>query len=525
MIPDDKDPDDGFVLPDFGRARAVLDDSTYRHTYNKHDFVELAPQQLAIVNNPTRYKYTKAGNRCGKTFTSAYEMTCHALGRYPSGFTGRRYPQDGPDRALWIVGPSNQQCRDVCQEAMLGSILKGTVGQGMLPAECIKTIYPARGIPGQADTIVITRDDGGITTIAIRSMETDPQNLQGVNLEGVWIDQICTSDNLFNELLARCANCDHAVLLMSATPTRQQGSSSRWFSEPGHPDRAVLRMSAYETTHLSGETLRTMESSFSTAERKTRLFGDDFSAGGMVMCIDREKMCTEKYFAPGLPIPLIMGIDASHGGQSSGAHPSAVCLCAYVRGQDVFYVIDTVREQHISPSDLVARIRQRGWINVPCAWGHGELQGIANTDETFASLFKSLGLRMLPTQATMGGGYGGGVSLDPQWQAIQMGLDNGSIKINHACHELLEELEGLERDDHGRCVAIRDDIVSAFRYAWMMRKSAREVENETYNPYANERIYPKYARGTAARGDDSDPHEIARPSRPYLGTPLRWNDQ
>jgi hypothetical protein len=510
LMLDDRDPNDGYVLPNYAAARAQLDDSTYRHTYNKHDFVVLAPQQRAIVNCPARHKYVKAGNRTGKTFTSAYEMTCHALGRYPSWWTGRRYPQGGPDRHLWIVSPSNQQSRDVATEVMFGSVLKGTVGQGMVPAESIVTVYPARGPPGSVDTVVLKRGDGGLTTVAMRSMEVDPQNLQGTNLEGCWVDEICSSDALWNELLARMANCDHAVLLMSATPTRQQASSSRWFSEPGHPDRAVLRMSAYETTHLSEETLRTMEGSFSTAERKTRLFGDDFAAGGMVLSIDRVKMTSDKYFAPGLPVPLILGIDPSHGGQSSGAHPSGVCLCAYVRSEDVFYVIDSIREQHISPSDLVARIRQRGWINVPCAWGHGELQGIANTDETFATLFKSLGLRMLPTHSAMNGGYGGGVSLDPQWQAIQMGLDNGSIKINHACHELLEELEGLERDERGRCIPVRDDLVSAFRYAWMMRKSAREVEDETYNPYANERIYPKYAQGTAGRGDEYHPHDIAR---------------
>src|ERR1035437_2277126 len=57
-----------------------------RHLYSKHtSFMSLGATY--------RQRAYLAANRCGKTETGAFEITCHASGLYPKWWTGKRFDE------------------------------------------------------------------------------------------------------------------------------------------------------------------------------------------------------------------------------------------------------------------------------------------------------------------------------------------------------------------------------------------------------------------------------------------------
>jgi phage terminase large subunit-like protein len=442
--------EDDFITPDLRHARAHMSDSEYRRKYEAFDFTNLADQQKAVVNSPFRHTMVTAGNQSGKTTAGAFRVACAVLGRYPDWFSGYCPPKPTINRAFdyiyWCVGPTNQLIRDAAQARLLGSILSGGQGQGLIPADRILSLHASRGIAGLVDTAVIRRDDGGTAAVQFRSADMARDALQSAAIDGIWIDEMITDMSLFSEFLAR-GTATSGWTLLTATPLKQQSLVARWYREPS-PDRTVVKMSTFATNHLTPEMVASFEASLPANERKTRLFGSDYSGGGAVLQCSRETAgCNRKLSDFPKSARTITGLDPSHGGLSDSAHPAGVVHCVWDADTDVFYVIDAWRQQHLLPEQLVARICQSKFGNSPVAWGAAETQGSGRDALSYADLFKKLGLKMLPKHATL---PDGGIGLDPTFDLMQAAMSNGKLKINSHLVELWDELAGLERDENAR---------------------------------------------------------------------------
>lgn len=75
---------------------------------------------------------------------------------------------------------------------------------------------------------------------------------------------------------------------------------------------------------------------------------------------------------------------------------------------------------------------------------------------------------------------------------------SGQFKVFRTLTDLLEEKRLYHRDANGRIVKERDDLISAVRYAYMMRRyaiMARELQNtpgqNVYIPRAIKPVRPK----------------------------------
>ena len=90
----------------------------------------------------------------------------------------------------------------------------------------------------------------------------------------------------------------------------------------------------------------------------------------------------------------------------------------------------------------------------------------------------------------------------------------GRLTIGGHNHELLDEMRSYHRDENFKIVKVRDDLVSAFRYAVMMRRSGKprsECEGIGIGgggmPYAgqqpdrSQRRASQFARGTPNHPD------------------------
>jgi phage terminase large subunit-like protein len=350
---------DDFIAPDLRHARAHMSDSEYRRKYEKLDFVHLADQQKAVVNSSARYTAAIAGNQSGKTHVGAFRVACEALNRYPEWHTGRRVPKPKIDRSfdrvIWCVAPTNQLVRDAAQTRLHGSLLSGGQGQGLIPADRIESLHASRGIAGLVDTAVIRMDDDGACALQFRSYDMSRDSLQSQAVDGIWLDEMLTDMSLFTEFLARGTATDGWILL-TATPLRQQSPVSRWFREPGKSDRLVLRMSTRNTSHLSEEAVASMERNYYAQERRTRIDGEDYAGGGLVLQAPRDVVgCSRRLEDFPKSARTITGIDPSHGGLSESAHPAGVVHCVWDDQSNVFYVIGAWKQQHLLPEQLAAR--------------------------------------------------------------------------------------------------------------------------------------------------------------------------
>ena len=119
-----------------------------------------------------------------------------------------------------------------------------------------------------------------------------------------------------------------------------------------------------------------------------------------------------------------------------------------------------------------AAVRPWGtWI--PVAWPHDGLQHDKGSGEQLAGQYRSHGLNMLHERATHAeGGNGVEAGLMDMLERMQ----TGRFKVFAGLEEWMGEFRLYHREK-GRIVKERDDLLSATRYALMMRRFA-EVERE-----------------------------------------------
>lgn len=150
------------------------------------------------------------------------------------------------------------------------------------------------------------------------------------------------------------------------------------------------------------------------------------------------------------------------------------------------------REQHLLPELLARRVLDTHWRRAPVAWGAAERQGTGNAAESYALMYKRLGLQMLPSHATL---PGGGTALDPAYDLIQSAMSTGKFKLALDFYDLWDEISGLERDENGKIISIRNDILDAVRYAYLSRKQSRAVDCSAADPYDAEPMRSKMCQG------------------------------
>jgi phage terminase large subunit-like protein len=461
------------------RASEKLSVAERNRRFRAIDFLKLSPKQWRCINCTAMALYVKAGNQIGKTTLAAAMAVFQTIQLVPPGYAGFRQPKLNLVRphsmVVWCLAPTWQMMRDGLQTRILGDVAAGLVGTGLMPAENILSIQNARSIAGAVDSAVVKRGDGTTAVIRFKTYEQGREAAQSEAVDLVLADEMPDDMGLWNELLARLSATSGRIWL-TATPRKQQSPVSLWFKEPGHPERMTIGATIDDAEHLSDQQRAEMKARFANnpLEAATRLYGRDYEGGGLVLRCTKEAAGTDRRSDDFSEyICMIVGLDPSHGGLSDSAHPTGIVSCLYDRQTDEFFVQDAFKQKHLSPEQTAAIVLQSPWSGAPVAWGHGETQGTSD-GKTYAEMFKALGLRMLPSHAVLpGGGYG----LDASFDLLQQGISNGKVKINKYLVDLWDEIAGLERDENNKIIAARDDLLSALRYAYMMRKFARPMSD------------------------------------------------
>lgn len=173
--------------------------------------IPLGCQPIVDLTVDTTQCYETAGvvhSNTGKTKAAAFEIACHATGRYPPWWTGLRI-----DHAplIWEVNDTSYNTRDVNQLELLGPFDR--VGTGMIPNRYIIG-EPVRrsGIQRAFESVDVEHVTGGTSTIYFKAYEQGWEAFTGRAIDVIHCDEEPPQD-VYAECCVRTMTTQGHILL------------------------------------------------------------------------------------------------------------------------------------------------------------------------------------------------------------------------------------------------------------------------------------------------------------------------
>lgn len=416
------------------------------------------PWQQEFHNASSEYpeRLLMGGNRIGKTRIGSAEVAIHATGEYPKWWTGRRF--DRPTQ-IWTGAETNEDSRDIIQRALLGQ--SGDYGTGWLPRSRILEVKNRQaGVTEVVERIFVKHKSGGTSWIGLKTYAQESKGWRGESLDVVWCDELVPMD-IYSEALTRLID-RKGLLLLTFTPMEGPSDVVRHFMEAKEGSGIYIKNVTWDdVTHLDEDEKKRLYESYPEFEREARTKGVPMLGSGAIFPISDEDISVTPFEIPS-HWSRINGIDFGID------HPGAGAFCAWDRDEDTFYLYDCYKARGETTVYHADAMKKHGkWI--PTAWPHDGLQREKSSNIALKDMFRQQELYMLREYAHYGDDRGNSreASLIEMLEAMR----TGRFKVFSNQSQFLEEKRMFHRKD-GKVVAKFDDIISACRYAFIMRRYA-----------------------------------------------------
>lgn len=410
-----------------------------------------------------RERLFMASNQTGKTWGGAFEAAMHMTGRYPAWWDGYRF--DRPTRGM-AGSESVELTKKGVQRLLLGNPeTPEQWGTGSIPRDCIVNTVRHQGVPNAVSAIVVKHVSGGESVCTMASYDQGRTKWQADTLDWVWFDEEPPED-VYMEGITR-TNVSQGPVWITFTPLLGMSKVVRrfWPVMTAFPNTHVTQATIDDAEHYTPEQRALIIASYPEHERKARARGLPAVGSGLVFSQVGEDDLKIKPFPIPPHWPQINGIDFGW------SHPSAATNIAWDRDADRIYVTKVFRKKECPPVLFSATVKPWGaWI--PWAWPHDGRQNPEKFDnkdhKQLKDIYAGHGLHMLPIHAQMpdgSNGVEGSIAL-----MLEMMMTD-RFKVFDHLSEWFEEFNMYHRKD-GLIVKENDDLLSATRYAIMMRRFA-----------------------------------------------------
>jgi len=423
--------------------------AAYRPYTKQADFHRLAVRERLLM----------AGNQLGKTWAGAFEMSMHLTGKYPDWWDGRRFNK--PIQA-WASSVSTLATRDTVQRLIAGR--PGQIGTGAIPKADILDYKSALGTPDLLDHVRVAHVSGSESFVAFKSYEQGREKWQGETLDVVWFDEEPPQDIYFEGLTR--TNATGGMTYMTFTPLLGMSEVVRRFLMEKPAGTGVVTMTIDDAEHYTPEQRSAIVAAYPPHERDARSRGIPSLGSGRIFPVSEDLIKIDPFEIPKHWVQLC-GIDFGWD------HPSAACRLAWDRDDDVIYVTAAHRQKEQTPILFAASVKPWGdWL--PWAWPHDGLQHDKGSGEALATQYKQQGLKMMPDKATHAPQNGdaegsGGNGVEAGVMDMLDRMQTGRWKVFSNLSDWFEEFRMYHRKD-GKIVKEADDLISASRYAYMMKR-------------------------------------------------------
>jgi phage terminase large subunit-like protein len=401
-----------------------------------------------------RERLFRAGNQLGKTLAGGMEMAMHLTGNYPEWWKGRRF---ATPIIAWASGVTGESTRDNPQRIMFGR--PGQLGTGTIPGRSIVgDPVRGRGIADSFDFAKVKHKTGGSSIIYFKSYEKGREKWQGDSVHVVWFDEEPPPD-VYSEGVTR-TNATKGLVFITATPLLGMSEVIRRFIMETNEDRADINMTIDDVDHYTQEERDKIVASYPEHEREARAKGIPILGSGRIFPIAEEAISCEPF-----PIPDYF---AQIGGLDFGwDHPTAAVHIAWDRDVDKIFIINVYKAKEQTPVIHAAAVKPWGeWL--PWSWPHDALQHDKGSGDQLAALYAAQGLNMTDERATFEDGTNG---VEAGLMDMLERMQTGRLKVFRHLVEWFDEFRLYHRKD-GKVVKEFDDIISATRYAIMMKRHA-----------------------------------------------------
>lgn len=401
-----------------------------------------------------------AANRVGKTYSAAIEVAFHVTGRYPVWWEGYRF--QGPI-TCWALGVTGEQIRDVVQKALFGEFDEsGPDGTGAIPYEDIAGFIRSSQTKDLLKDVQVRHQSGGMSKVSLKAYSQGQNPLMGDSIDLIWIDEEPVDPLIYPQCLIRTATGDQGrggIVLLTFTPENGMTSLVAQFTESLQPGQDLINVTWDDAPHLTKEVKEQILAAIPAYQRKMRSMGIPVMGSGLIFTVDDEDITVNPFQIP-QHWTIINGCDFGWD------HPQAHIQLAWDRDADVFYVINAWRKAEKDAAQAWTAVK--GWArHFPVAWPHDGLQHEKGGGEVLKNQYKAAGFNMLPQHATW---PMGGNSVEAGVREIGDRMINGTFKVFSNLSEVFEEKRLYHRDKKGHIVKLRDDLLSAIRYAYMMAR-------------------------------------------------------
>lgn len=412
-----------------------------------------------------------AANRVGKTMCAAAELSIHCTGKYPPWWQGRRFNEPV---TCWTGSITNKASKEIVQTALIGTEVANKAspdfGTGWLPGDDILGFKTRQaGLGDVMDSIVVRHVTGGQSRISLLTYEQGRALWQGTSRHIVWFDEEPPED-VYSEGLTRTLD-KKGIVFLTFTPLTGATKVVQSFMDRNPGDGRYLKnVSWNDAPHLDEATKIQIASGYAEHERDTRTKGTPLLGTGAVFPIDEKEILIDSVdikpwwrFINGVDF----GID----------HPAAGAFCVLdPEGDGTFYVYDSYKARGQTAIYHAAAMKKHGtWI--PTAWPHDGNNRDKGSGIALKDHYRQHGLWMLREHAQYKDERGNHV--DPGLIEMLEWMRTGRFKIVTANSSLWLSEKRLYRREDGKVIRIDDDLISATRYAFMMRRKAVSKPPET----------------------------------------------
>lgn len=424
------------------------------------------PWQKRFIANTKEFSQVAliAANRVGKTDTATYIDAIHAMGDYPDDWAGHKF-EHAP--LIWVLGYSGEKCRDLLQAPLIGRKTDNGWEGGLIPAELIVNVEPMTGTPNAVRSVYIKHKSGGTAKIQFWSYSQGQHALMGDSVDWFHIDEEPKDPAIFPQVLTRTATGDKGNGgrgILTFTPENGRTELVIGFMDNPSSAQTCMNVGWDDAPHLNEKVKAELLASFPAHQRDMRTRGIPMLGHGRIYDMPDDAIMCQPFACPDHFFVI--------NGQDFGwDHPQAHIQLWDDRDEDVIYVAHTWKARE-KKADEAWRLVKSWAKDVPVAWPHDGNQHEKGGGQQLKLQYKAEGFSMLGEHATW---PDGNYKVEPGIHEIRERMLDGKFKVFSTCPEFFEEFRMYHRDENGKVVAINDDVLSAVRYAYMMRRAAKQM--------------------------------------------------
>lgn len=401
-----------------------------------------------------------AANQIGKTYTGTNIDAIHLLGDYPDDWDGHRF-----DFApmVWCLGYSMEKTRDLLQTAIFGKYTEGAFEGGLVPADRIEGWESATGTPNSMRSVRV-KHRLGTSVVQFWSYSQGQHAIMGDVVDWVHIDEEPKDQTIRPQVLTRTINGDKGKggrIIYTFTPENGRTDLIIKFMDSPSRDQFFMMKGWADAPHMTEEKRTRLLAQYPEHQKDMRSKGIPMLGHGRIYDLPDEDVECDPFVIPE-HWRVINGMDFGWD------HPQSHVQLVEDPDNEIVYVTHSFKKSKISSNDAWGACKS--WAdNVPTAWPHDGLQHEKGRDDAKQQKthYEEAGFKMLHDHATW---PEGGNSVENGLYLILDLMRKGKLKFFRGQIDLMDEYRQYHRNEKGKIVKVRDDILDAIRYAFMMRR-------------------------------------------------------